>query len=73
MIRFTINFLSFIIEKLIVCQAPRHGSIIEARPKLYALDSLNRHHRPGQPPIAERTTRSEQTSPQGRRIQVVRA
>ena len=29
--------------------------------------------RTGQPPIAERTTRHEQTSPQGRRIQVVRA
>ena len=29
--------------------------------------------RTGQPPIADRTTRSEQTSPQGRRIQVVRA
>ena len=29
--------------------------------------------RTGQPPIAERTARSEQTSPQGRRIQVVRA
>ena len=29
--------------------------------------------RTGQPPIAERTTRHEQASPQGRRIQVVRA
>ena len=29
--------------------------------------------RTGQPPLAERTTRHEQTSPQGRRIQVVRA
>ncbi len=29
--------------------------------------------RTGQPPIAERTTRAEQRSPQGRRIQVVRA
>jgi len=29
--------------------------------------------RTGQPPLAERTTRHEQLSPQGRRIQVVRA
>ena len=29
--------------------------------------------RTGQPPLADRTTRHEQTSPQGRRIQVVRA
>ena len=29
--------------------------------------------RAGQPPIAERTVSAEQTSPQGRRIQVVRA
>ena len=60
----------------------------EPDPRVAGLDQLDRYlaglgleagwlvifdRRAGQPPLAERTTSAEQVSPQGRRIQVVRA